>query len=117
MAAIAPLEQGFNAAFTPLNNPVVGSGSVGTTSSLLVADHTGILPHNVRRVRIYNTHATQILGVYLADRGAVATGGIFSDSVQIPPGQVWSAAIVAARRLLVIGSGAGTTFNFLVDDV
>lgn len=113
----ASIDRGFSAAFVPLKDPVAGTDSVGTASKLLFTDHPGNMPHNVRRVRIVNTHATKVLGLYLADLGAAATGGVFANSIQILPGREWAYSVDAEHRLLIIGDSAGCTYNFFVDDI
>ena len=111
------LEKAFSAAFKPLQGPTVGDGTVGTTSALLTADHPGSSLFNVRRVRLFNTSATQIVGVILAARGATATGGALADAIKIPAGQVWAGSVSDDHRLLVIADAAGATYNFMVDDI
>jgi hypothetical protein len=110
-------DRGVLAGYTPLKDPAVDSGFAGTDGALMCADHPGNRLHNVRRVRVYNTHATQILGVALLARGADPSTASFANSVKIPPGQVWAAAIDAKHRLVVIASAATTGYNYLVDDV
>jgi hypothetical protein len=82
-----------------------------------VADHPGNLPFNVRRVRIYNTSVSRTVGLCLVDRGSTPTAGVYAESIKIPPGQVYSVAVDATHRLLTIGSGASSTYNYAVDDV
>jgi hypothetical protein len=104
-------------AFAPIKDPVVNSDSVGTASKLLCPDHPGNLPYGKRRLRIYNTHAVGVLGVFFCDRGDDVTSGVFAQSVQIAPGREWPAIIDDAHRILIIGNIPGVTYNFMMDDI
>lgn len=111
------IDRGLLAAFAPVFDPKVGSSSVGTTSKQLVDDHPGNLEHNVRRLRIYNAHATQLLGVCLIHQFEDPTTLTMAGAVWIPPGQTWSSIIDWSHRLAVVASGAGTTYNYFCDDI
>jgi hypothetical protein len=101
-----------------LSPATCASGTVGTTSALLIADSTYDGIEMRRRVRVMNTHATQYLGVATIARGATATAETLAASYNVAPaGGVLDIVIGPLVRLAVVGGGAGTTYNVCVSDV
>jgi hypothetical protein len=107
------------AAFHPICKPPTGftAGSVGVASAVLVADSTD--QFSVRRLIIANTHATQDLALFFVRAGTAAglevittAGGliVFARTTR-------EVLVQGNMRVLVVGSGADTTYNGFVEDV
>lgn len=111
------LDRGLMGSYQPLTRPYMNSGTVGTTSILACPDHPGNLQYNLRRVRIFNSHSSQILSLCLVDLGSDVTAGNNVVCIQIPPLQIYAQLIDAQERLLLIANAAGTGWNIMVSDI
>jgi hypothetical protein len=109
------------AAFHPLGKDVLpfDAASVGATAALLLADTATDDANGSRRIVIVNTHATQDLALFFVLRGQAAAAQV----VTTPGGLVVLArtsrevVITFRRRVLIVGSGAATTYNGFADDL
>lgn len=111
-------DRSLQASYLPVRAPVTPftAGSVGTTSAVLLADLT--TRDTCRRIRIVNTHGTQSLALFIVPAGqaagaeAVTTVG----GAPVMAGTEWSFVITGAERVLIVGSGAATTYNGFSSD-
>lgn len=112
-------DRALQAAFLPMGALVPGLVvTIGTTSAVLFTDLT-TTTYTIRRVRVYNSHATQTLALHLVPIGqAAASESVTSDgALVVGPGQSESFLVRADRRILVVGSAAATTFVAVTSDV
>lgn len=106
------------AAFAPITDVVPGLVvTIGTTSAVLFTDLT--TSYTIRRVRIYNSHASQTLALHVVPLGqAAASESVTSNgAIVVGPGQSESILVKGDRRILVVGSAASTTFVAVTSDV
>jgi hypothetical protein len=104
-------------AFAPLGAPTFcGDVSVTTSSALLVADASDVSGNGCRRIRICNTDASAVLGIFDIAAGATATGLVIANSCKILPGQSVEWLLRNDRRLSAVGS-ASLTANVFVQDI
>lgn len=108
-------------AFAPINAPLTAAliNTVGTSSAVLFTDlpFTNATPL-VRRVRIVNTHATQSLALFtVALAQAPGAESVTSlNAMVVVAGGTESLLVESTQRILIVGSGAATTFQAVSAD-
>lgn len=108
-------------AFAPINAPLTPAliNTIGTTSAVLFTDL--IRPDGcsqIRRVRIVNTHATQTLALFtVALAQAPGAESVTSlNAMVVVAGGTESLLVESTQRILIVGSGAATTFQAVSAD-
>lgn len=112
-------DRALQAAFLPIGELVPGLiVTIGTTSAVLFTD-LAATTYTIRRVRIFNSHATQTLALHSVPIGqAAAAESVTSNgALVVGPGQSESFLFRSDRRILVVGSAASTTFVAVTSDV
>lgn len=97
--------------------PVSASSTVGVAPQDLLADILANLPHNTRRIRVVNTHATQIVSLILKAAGAAYAAETHLLGMQILAGQSLTIVVTSRIKVGIVGSAAGSTYNYTVSDV
>lgn len=96
------------------------SSTVGTTPTKVDDRAAGTDRTHTRKIRLYNTHASQDLAWTVVDVGAsapsITADGSSTDGVLVPAGTVMEFSIPANKSLYIVGSAASTSYNILIVD-
>lgn len=111
------VERALQGSLGPVNTvPTVVDGSVGTTSQLLTADSTADRKSGIRRVRLVNTHASNLLTLAIKAFGDAGTTYAVTDGMRILPGGEVNVVVSANLSLIIVASAASTTYNAVISD-